>query len=207
MVLFFLCSIASLRLVLSVVMEVWHCLLGGSHALVLSYALIIEVLILIWQEVLLTDPNIGDMHVLLKHHHLVNSLLLQIHVLLLHVSQTPWIINAVLTQVCWLIRIFLILESLLIVELPVVDDVLTLEVLDNLLEGSALGLLLDVQVWKFLLWQVSVIKVDTHVLVPHLKVSSEGWVSHDFLIVFLGGVVDFITVEHGYLLDVLQSGL
>ena len=54
---------------------------------------------------------------------------------------------------------------------------------------------------------MSIVKVDTLMLVLHFKVSTEGWIGHNLLIILHPSVINFITVEHGDLLEVLQSRL
>ena len=89
----------------------------------------------------------------------------------------------------------------------IVLQVFALQLLQMSLQCLALSLLLDLVVRQLLLRDVSIIKVDSLVLVPHLEVSPKSGIRHNLLVILNTSIVNFITVEHWDGLDVFEGGL
>ena len=101
----------------------------------------------------------------------------------------------------------LVLVSLRLVEMLIVLQIFVLQFLQMVLQCLTLSLLLNLVIRQFLLWDVSIIKVYTLMLVLHLEISSKCRICHYLLIILDTCIVNFITVEHWDGLDVLECGL
>ena len=81
----------------AIIVRTWHGRLRHvhtlSHTLIVVETLVHQLLIGVVVWFLLDNPHIGHIEVLLQSHHLVNHLLLQVHVLLLNVFQASWVID------------------------------------------------------------------------------------------------------------------
>lgn len=149
---------------------------------------------------LVLKPQVGDVEVLLEHKHLLQCLLLQVDVLLLNVGQSPRVVDLVFVDGPWIPPLHLR------VVLFVVLDVLALKSLDHTFQVGGLEALHALS-RQALLRDVSIVKVDPHVLVLQVEVPSDSGVSHNLLVLIRLRVVDFVAVEHRDLVDVLQGWL
>lgn len=143
----------------------------------------------------LSLPHVRHVEVLLKRHHLVDELLLEIHVLLLDLLQGPGIINLI-----WVNCPHILAFNRLVV-LTIVFDVLLLQGLDDTFEVSFRAN--DLLFGECLLRDIPVIEVDSHVFILHVKVSTNSRVGHDLLKLFLLCILDFVAIEHRDGSDVL----
>ena len=132
----------------------------------------------------------------------MNILLLDFQVLLLNLNQAPRIFDLVVVKASSA-PVFP-LHSLVV--LLVVIYVLALKLLNGsfkILGFSALQVLL----WQVLLRDISIVEVDTDMLVFHVEVASDSWVCHDFLKLLFISILDFIAIEHRDWSYVLERGL
>ena len=149
---------------------------------------------------LLSLPNVAHGQVLLHRHHHVDHLLFQVEVLLLDIGKRPWILDIIG------INLPLILAFNSLVVLLIVSNVFVLKFLDDAFEILAL-VTLNHLVGQSLLRDVTIIEIDTDVLVLHLQIPRDGRVGHDLLEVLLRTIFDLVAVEHGDLGHVLECWL
>ena len=132
----------------------------------------------------------------------MDQLFFKVYVFLLNVAEFSGIFYEVLidgTRIFPLNLLIVLLVVLEILNLQGLHDTLKVPLLAiyNLFFGQALGR------------DVTIVKVYTNMLVPHLKITSDSRISDDLLIllVFLFRLIDLIAIEHGVRGDVAQCGL
>ena len=130
----------------------------------------------------------------------MDHLLFQVEVLLLDIGKRPWILDIIGID----LPLILALNSLVV--LLIVSNVFVLKFLDDAFEILAL-VTLNHLVGQSLLRDVTIIEIDTDVLVLHLQIPRDGRVGHDLLEVLLRTIFDLVAVEHGDLGHVLECWL
>ena len=120
----------------------------------------------------------------------MDQLFFEIHVFLFDVIQFSGIFYEVLIDGT---RIF---PLHLLIVLFVVLEILRLQGLHDTLQVPLLCID-NFLLWQTLGWNVSIVEVDTNVSVFHFKVTGDSWISDDFLVLLLAGLIDLVAIEHG----------